>query len=228
MNAPSSWLRLETPIPPKMRLLRKDRRGYPVPWIVQLDLDRRPFFTINDSERVAACGRNKLCGICGRKLERDVWLIGGPGAAFHEHGAYLDPPMHGDCARYALQVCPYLGTRYSGRIDMALAKHGRWPAALGVIAEEHMIPEQPPFFVLARTAAAKMDQDRTAARFHPRRPWLAVEFWRHGAAIGGPEARERLAAADKWPWTPGDLPYWQEPAPIVEPSDQRSTTRTAP
>jgi hypothetical protein len=199
--------------PPKMRLLDRDRRGYPVPWIVRRDLTKRPFFVVNDQEKVLACGHRKVCGICGRKLERDVWLIGGPGAAFHEHGAYLDPPMHHDCAAYALRVCPYLGTRYSGRVDAALVKHGKWPAAMRVVSDETMIPEQPPFFVLARTSSARMIVDKEVSptpRFHPKRPWLAVEFWRHGERLDGPTARELMTNSERWPWTPAELPHWQE------------------
>jgi hypothetical protein len=214
MRTPTQRLAVE--VPPKMRLLDRDRRGYPVPWIVQRDLTGRPFFVMNDMERTMACGRRKVCGICGAKLERDVWLIGGPGAAFHEHGAYLDPPMHRQCATYALQVCPYIGARYSGRADLALVKHGKWHPAQRVLTDETMIPEQPPFFVLARTGAARMIVEDKAPRFLPRRPWLAVELWRWGEQITEAEAVAQLAANERWPWTPGDLIHWQasaEPAP---------------
>jgi len=198
-------------VPPKMRLLPKDRRGYPVPWIVQRDLDKRPFFVMNDLLKTLACGRQKLCGICGKKLDRDVWLIGGPGAAFHEHGAYLDPPMHYQCASYAVRVCPYIGSRYSGRLDTALTKHGRWDPRQRIVTEDLMLPEQPPFFVLSRTLAAPMRQDgpTDVPRFHPRRPWLAVEFWRHGVQITDAEARDLLTTSEKWPWTPADLIHWE-------------------
>lgn len=195
-------------VPPKMRLLDRDRRGYPVPWIVQRDLTGRPFFVMNDVERTMACGRRKVCGICGRKLERDVWLIGGPGAAFHEHGAFLDPPMHRACATYALQVCPYIGARYTGRVDTALAKQGKWDPRMRALVEEGMIPEQPPFFVLARTTRASMAFDGGAPRFHPHRPWLAVEYWHHGERITRTQAVAALEGSEKWPWTPADLIHW--------------------
>jgi hypothetical protein len=195
-------------IPPKMRLLDRDRRGYPVPWIVQRDLTGRPFFIVNDTEKTLACGRRGLCGICGRKMERDVWLIGGPGAAFHEHGAYLDPPMHRQCATYALRVCPYLGTRYTGRIDAALFKHGKWPANMRAVLADSMIPEQPPFFVMAKTARASMTVEDRMPRFRAKRPWLAVQFWQHGRQVTEPEARELLASSSKWT-SLGELVHWQ-------------------
>jgi hypothetical protein len=197
------------PIPGKMRLLQRDRRGYPVPWIVQRDLDGRPFFVINDTERVSVAARRKVCGICGQKLERENWLIGGPGAAFHEHGAFLDPPMHKACATYALRVCPYIAGRYTKRVDEALAKFGRWPPGIAWLSDESMIPEQPPFFVLARARRVVFDQEPGERhRFRPERPWLAVEFWKDGVEIGEGEARERLAASEKWVWNADDLAFW--------------------
>ena len=227
MTAPLKAKPVEiVPIPPKMRLLPRDRRGYPVPWIVQRDLDRRPFFVMNDVENVVACGRRKLCGICGKKLERDVWLVGGPGAALHEHGAFLDPPMHKDCATYALRVCPYIATRYTKRVDAALVSRGRWHPRQRVIVEDGMIPEQPPFFVLARSAAVSMAVDeRGAPRFHPRRPWLRVEFWKGGVEIGDAAARDLLTASERWPWVPGDLPFWPEPS---SPGDDDADGASAP
>lgn len=207
--------RLTTEVPPKMRLLPRDRRGYPVPWIVQRDLTGRPFFVINDTEKVAACARRGLCGICGRKLERDAWLVGGPAAAFHKHGAYLDPAMHKACATYALQVCPYIAAPYSARIDAALAKHGKWPANLRMVqeADESDLPEQPPFFVLAKPKRVETrDTGRGTFRFHPTRPWLAWEFWRHGAQITEAEARALLASSHRREFHADELAYWPQEA----------------
>jgi hypothetical protein len=168
---------------------------------------------INDTERVSACGRRKVCGICGQKLERDAWLIGGPAAAFHEHGAYLDPPMHHDCATYALRVCPYIATRYAGRIDMALAKHGKWDARMRLViaSDESDLPQQPPFFVLAKplkVIAEKSAPKGSVLRFHPLRPWQAVEFWHHGQQITEPEARALLASSNRAEWRAEELPHW--------------------
>jgi hypothetical protein len=198
-----------------MRLLPRDWRGYPVPWIVQRDLTGRPFFVINDVERVAAGARRKLCGICGTKLEREAWLVGGPGGAFHEHGAFIDGPMHKACATYALRVCPYIAGRYTKRIDAALAKHGRWPAHMRWLEEASMIPEQPPFFALARTRRVSFNRDEGKFRFIPERPWLAVEFWRQGVQITEADARALLAASDRWPWTAEDLTHWPQGAPTT-------------
>lgn len=198
-------------IPHRMALLPRDRRGYPIPWIVQRDLTGRAFFTMNDAERVVVSGKRKVCGICGQKLGRDIWLVGGPGSALHKHGAYLDPPMHKACAVYALKVCPYLASRYTGRIDQALLKHGKWPPHMRVIVEEAMLPQQPPFMVLARTDKVSFTSTEPGGvRFIPKRPWLDVEFWVLGQRITEPDARERLITSN-WSFNPDELAYWPEP-----------------
>jgi hypothetical protein len=208
--------RLAIEVPPKMRMLPKDKRGYPVPWIVQRDLTGRPFFVMNDQEKVGACVRRKLCGICGQKLERDVWLVGGPGAAFHENGVFLDPAMHKACAVYALRVCPYIAGRYTGRVEAAFLKHGKWDPRMGVVFDESMIPEQPPFFVLGRTRRAGfLASEAGTFRVVPVRPWLEVEFWHHGRRLDEAEARERLAASEPWKWTPDDLLFWPKPEVVA-------------
>lgn len=74
------------PIPKRMRALQRDRRGLPVPFIVLRDTDGRPHFTINDSQRQLKCIREKRCPICGNRLDKVMWFVGGPLSAFHDAG----------------------------------------------------------------------------------------------------------------------------------------------
>jgi hypothetical protein len=53
-------------IPKRMRSLERDKRGYPIPFIVLRDKTGQPQFTINDFRRIAEC-RNKR-----RLLYRDA------------------------------------------------------------------------------------------------------------------------------------------------------------
>jgi hypothetical protein len=96
------------PIPERMKHLGIDRRGYPIPWSVYRDPDGRPHFTIFNNVLRARGIRDDLCGICGTKLFRGRWFVGGPVSAFDPRGTYIDPPMHHECSSYALTVCPYL------------------------------------------------------------------------------------------------------------------------
>src|SRR5262245_25896905 len=103
-----------------MRKLERDRRGFPIFATVYCDAAGRPHFTVSDEAKRQWVIRNDRCALCGDKLLRGRWLIGGPLSAFHERGTFTDPPMHDDCAHYALLVCPYLATpNYSKRLDLA-------------------------------------------------------------------------------------------------------------
>lgn len=78
-----------------------------------------PHFAINNDLLALKCLREKL-PVCGYRLDKVIWFVGGPRSAFHGFGRYLDPPMREECATYALQVCPYLAApNYSGRVDAA-------------------------------------------------------------------------------------------------------------
>jgi hypothetical protein len=98
----------EVPLPKMMQHLRLDERGYPIFYIAQVDKTGKPHFTINNHELRNNCLEKDLCEICGKKLYRGRWFVGGPMSAFHPDGVYNDPPMHTECKDYAMQVCPWL------------------------------------------------------------------------------------------------------------------------
>ena len=106
------------PLPERMQALDKDRRGLPIPFLVVRDPDGGAHFTINDESKRQRCLKENLCAICGQPLHRGRWYVGGSLGAFHEHGRYVDPPLHRECTEYGLQVCPYLAApKYTGRLD---------------------------------------------------------------------------------------------------------------
>jgi hypothetical protein len=171
-------------IPARMLKLERDKRGYPIPFIVWRDTDGKPHFTINDAEVVMAVITGGLCSICGSKLGDNIWMIGGPKSAFHEHGAYIDPPVHKDCGTFALKTCPYIALpSYTGRIDDKTVD----PTKVGahqLFEDRTMIPERPPLFVFAKTRAIQISIPQPGSHYvHPRRPWLAVEYWQDGHQI---------------------------------------------
>lgn len=89
----------------------KDRptyRGYVVPATV-LWRGNIPDFKVTDTTMWRNVVMLRLCAICGKRLEAKKYLIGGPKCA--EYLAFFDPPMHRECALYALRVCPFLGCR---------------------------------------------------------------------------------------------------------------------
>jgi len=79
--------------------------GLAVPYTAAV-INGRPDFKVLNPERVARCIRNRLCGLCGQGLGREVTFVGGPKSA--RGRIYTDPAVHEDCAVYAAQACPHL------------------------------------------------------------------------------------------------------------------------
>jgi hypothetical protein len=90
-----------------LRTLKLPRyKGFPIPWMFWISKEGIPDFKVLDHHRVLRCAQERLCGICGVKLGRYLWFVGGKVSC--EHHSFLDPPMHWDCADYSFSICPYL------------------------------------------------------------------------------------------------------------------------
>src|SRR5262245_47952542 len=182
------------PVPKRMQHLPRDRRGYPIPSTILIDDQGRPHFTINDELKRQEQIRQHRCPICNGKLGKAFWFVGGPRSAFDEHGCYIDLPMHGDCMRYALQVCPYLAAPvYSGRLDGKTlgANAGKY----GIMIDNTMIPNRPEVFVAVMTKGIKIL--RHGQYVKPRRPYLQIEYWAHGQRLPDAQGKaivERILA----------------------------------
>lgn len=112
-NNPDSW-------PESVQHRPRDaRRGLPIPKSAVAPGDgpeeERFSFTMVSAEQVVHLIANRLCGVCGEAMGYWVAFIGGPQSTASM--AYVDPPMHPDCARAALTLCPH----------MALKRHKRAP-----------------------------------------------------------------------------------------------------
>lgn len=93
-------------IPPIMRELKIDERGYPIPFFVPI-INGKPEFRFQDVHKQRRCLDEKLCSICGKKLyDKSYWFISGPLGLQNQTAS--DPPMHEDCARFSITVCPHL------------------------------------------------------------------------------------------------------------------------
>lgn len=173
------------PIPDRMRALPLDPRGYPVPVNVTRDRNGKPNFATNDERVRQLLFRKDRCGICGGKLLRGRWSIGGPGSALHPDGAFLDPPMHYECARYAVQACPYLAMpTYSKSVskvpplEVGLVKDG-------IAYNPTVFPNRPDLFLLVMYVAQKLTYyDGDAVRsLRPKRPLRSIEYWQEGRQL---------------------------------------------
>lgn len=189
VNRNKNWR--DVPLPDLMRNLPKDRRGLPIPFIVLRDRDQRPHFTVNDTSKTIRCLKDDLCPICGQKLHRGRWFVGGPLSAFHPDGWYFDTPMHADCMRYALSVCPYLAaSKYTGRLEDLTVDPERLPDGVVALKNVTIIPERPEIFVAVMSIG---QETKMGASMHPCvRPKKRVryEYWRFGEQLPDAEGYE--------------------------------------
>lgn len=164
-----------------MQHLERDRRGYPIPFVVYRDKDDRPHFTINDEYKRQQVIRNDLCSICGQKLHRGRWSVGGPKSAFDKNGAYIDTPMHHECLTYALRTCPYLAMpSYVKRIDDRTLRDTN-----GLVLLDQTVDDQRPVFFVAVMHVHQhhiMNQGGLVEYIFPIKI-RQYEFWRNGEQI---------------------------------------------
>lgn len=182
-----------TPIPEKMAKLKLDRRGYPIPFIILIDDEGTPHFKINDSRKVDICLKWKFCAICGTYLREDIWVIGGPGSAFHPQGAYIDTPIHYDCGKYALEVCPYLATKGYDAYAPIEATTRRVKTQKAIFVNPTVDPNRPKVFVFGKISGWKLTYPDPQTRYVvPNRPFLEVEYWDKGVKLDAETAIETI------------------------------------
>jgi hypothetical protein len=156
--------------------------------------DGTPYFTITDHEARQRLIDEDRCHISGRKLLRGRWLIGGPTAAFHPHGAFLDGPMLDEASEYAARTCPYIAApKYLRRIDDSLLRNRSDSGIAAVRFHEEVADDRPPLFVRLMTTGQKLVPSSNGdVLIVPKRPYSRVEFWRHGQLL---DFREGLQLA---------------------------------
>lgn len=98
--------KIDYPIPALMKDLPLDDRGYPIPYFVPI-VNGKPEFRYQDSNKREICLKRKFCSVCGnRLLDKQFWFISGPMGLMNRISS--DAPMHEECARYSINVCPHL------------------------------------------------------------------------------------------------------------------------
>jgi len=95
---------------------RPRHNGFVIPYFVAFFKEGRqchekvegavPSFPTTDYSRLLICRKQNRCWICGQGLGAFKAFVFGPASALARSS--YEPPSHRDCARYAMQVCPYL------------------------------------------------------------------------------------------------------------------------
>jgi len=173
--------------------MQRDKRGFPIPYIILRDKSGQPHFTINDEEKRTECLVKRRCAVCGKHLEKTFWFVGGPMSAFHENGAYLDTALHQECMEYALQVCPYLAApRYQSRIDAKKLDPDLFDGY--IMMNNTMIPGRPTVFVCVKTSDFTIMYN---GYIRLQRPYLNIQYWDQSVRLSVEEGMKQGGLALK-------------------------------
>ncbi|MGH6988400.1 MAG: hypothetical protein ACREE3_00775, partial [Stellaceae bacterium] len=129
--------------------------------------------------------------ICGKRMHGGFWFVGGLRCFLHEHGAFFDPPMHLECAEYALQVCPFLAaSKYIRRVGTAKLAHNRMPSGAAILEnqeEEEALPER---FGLGYTLSYRLTIISQFEKYFVVDDWRYIEWWKVGHPCDAPATGE--------------------------------------
>lgn len=122
------------PTPARIQALSTDRRGFPVPWFVYTTA-AGPDHRIVDQSKIPIAVANRLCWICGQPLGKTFTFAIGPMCAVNRVSS--EPPSHDECARYAVQACPFLSRPEAHRRRAGLPEDELLIAAAGIMLDRN-------------------------------------------------------------------------------------------
>jgi hypothetical protein len=97
----------DIPIPLRMARRPINRRGFPVPWFVtEKDASGDWDFVNLHPLRVVEAVRRNVCFLCGDQLGKYMAFVIGPMCSINRVSS--EPPVHKECAEYAVRACPFL------------------------------------------------------------------------------------------------------------------------
>lgn len=113
-------------MPARIKRLRVDHRGYPVPYFVAW-INGRPDHRVVDGSKLWPAMNDRRCWICGQRLGANLAFALGPMCVITR--ATGEPPSHRDCAEFAVKTCPFLtipakDRRYKNLPDTIVAPAG--------------------------------------------------------------------------------------------------------
>jgi hypothetical protein len=114
-------------IPERMKKLPVSPKGYPVPWFVAKIDDEYDFRIVGPNKMVLAI-KHKSCWLCGERLGTYLAFVTGPMCTITRTSA--EPPLHLDCATYAVKACPFLTKPKMRRNDKDLPEGHVDPAGI--------------------------------------------------------------------------------------------------
>jgi len=101
-------------LPPRMRTLPLDARGYPVPWFVDW-IDGVPDHRVVDQRKFKRAVVERRCWTCGEVMGKWLMFVIGPMCGINRTTS--EPASHRDCAIWAVRNCPFLSRPHMVRRD---------------------------------------------------------------------------------------------------------------
>jgi hypothetical protein len=175
-------------IPRRMVTRPRDVRGFPIPYVQFIATNGEPDFRILDHGAVLRCLTGRRCALCGLPMGRHVYFIGGP--LCEANGFFYDPPMHKDCAEFALRACPHIA-RIKGRYR---AEEPDLGDKLGAIIVKGAMPDRKAeWFSLMHCTSFTFGRDNTGMiMVRAVLPWLDVQRWQDGKPLEPVTASDTL------------------------------------
>lgn len=181
MNAPS--LRAGLPaLPPEMKHLPIDERGYPVPFFVAW-VNGKPDFRIADQTKKAKAIRFNRCWICGEQLGRYRAFVIGPMCAVNRVSS--EPPSHLNCAMFAVKACPFLILPKAVRREANMPEESSEPPGI-------MLTRNPGVTLIWVTQVYTVTRHADGELFHLRAPPSQVLWYTQGRRATREEAQASI------------------------------------
>jgi hypothetical protein len=168
---PKHWK--DVPKPPGIAALPVDFRGYPIFFSVwdegrPEDGSRHDFRVLNVAQHLR-CATERLCAICGEPLDKMLYFVGGPMCL--QNRIFGDGPMHEDCARYSMKVCPHLSQPDFGYHERP------GDSALLDRTDPNVIHTKPVMIVLYKCADYRLISGGRGKPLYVVQPAFAVEWY---------------------------------------------------
>ena len=119
----------DIPRPHEVSRLAVDERGFIVPWFVDTGPQGdKPDHRVVDGRKFYKAIKEQRCWLCGGHLGRVKASVIGPMCAVNRITS--EPPCHPQCARYAVQACPFLSKPRARRNERNLPEDRREAAGM--------------------------------------------------------------------------------------------------
>jgi hypothetical protein len=179
------------PLPERLKYLRVNSRGYPVPFFVQWMKDEKPCrpgegepdFQITSEDALVSCIRDSACWVCGQRLGVFRAYVLGPIAAINRISR--EPPSHLECAEFAAKACPFMVNPQMVRPKVK---------ATNVIVDSMMLPENPGISIVwVVRNFMRMKRDGNGGILFDIGEPIRATWWKKGRPATPGECAEALA-----------------------------------